>query len=353
MNFKARVKKISSSLKNNECFYAACASDIFYLSGFSGTFAKIIITRDKSFFITDSRYKGITDNLQLASFYEVIITNKFKDTFKKILAGKTKTFISVHTPLADYINLKKTKKNPHISSLISSMRLIKDSDEIQAIKHSIKINEHAIMAVVKTLKTGITEKDLSAEFEYRARKLGASSVSFNTIVAFDENAAIPHAMPSDRKLQKGSVILLDCGVKCGGYCSDLTRVISFGIIGTRFREIQRSYDIVRKAKKTALKMVKNGNKAVLADREARRVLFEHKLDKFFTHSLGHGLGIDIHEEPYVNSTADTVLKQGMVITCEPGIYLEGNYGIRIEDDYLVTKDGSVKLGSMDDKLILL
>lgn len=353
MNFSARVKKVSALIKKNEIFFASDPSDIFYLSGFSGTFAKIIITAKKYFFITDSRYKGVAENLNLDSFYDVIITGSLKKDLKKILPPLSRTLISRQTPLPDYLNLIKEKKNPSVSSLISSLRVIKDNEEIEAIKASVKINELAVQAVIRKIKTGVTEKDISAEFEYHAKKLGASSVSFNTIVAFDENAATPHAIVSDRKLQKGSLILLDCGVKHNGYCSDLTRVFSFGIIGTRFKEIQRNYNIVRKAKKTALKAVKNGNMAVLADREARRVLFEHRLDKFFTHSLGHGLGIDIHEEPYVNSKSKALFKEGIVFTCEPGIYFEGNYGIRIEDDYVVTKNGPVKLGSLDDQLILL
>ncbi len=353
MNFAARVKKVSASLKKNEFFYAADPSDIFYLSGFSGTFAKIIITAKKSFFITDSRYKGVADSLNLSSFNDVIITSGLKDTLKKIAPFGLKALISPNTPLVDYLRLKKERKNPSASPVISSMRLIKDKEEIEAIKAAVKINELTVQALMKKIKAGVTERDLSAEFEYLAKKLGASSVSFNTIVAFDENAATPHAIVSDRKLQKGSLILLDCGVKYKGYCSDLTRVFSFGIIGTRFKEIQRNYNIVRNAKKTALKAVKDGNMAVLADREARRVLFEHKLDKFFTHSLGHGLGIDIHEEPYVNSKTKALFREGMAFTCEPGIYFEGNYGIRIEDDYVVTKNGPVKLGSLDDQLILL
>jgi Xaa-Pro aminopeptidase len=209
------------------------------------------------------------------------------------------------------------------------------------------------MDTASRLKEGVTEKDLSAEFEYYVRKAGAEGVSFSTIIAFNENAAVPHHGTSDTKLKPGSMVLMDSGVRYKGYCSDLTRVMAFGIIKNRFKDLQNHYNIVQNAKKTGVEYYKAGNIIKEADKKAREYLAEQGLEQYFTHSLGHSLGIDIHEPPGVSHKEELKFEPGMVLTCEPGLYFTGKYGIRIEDDYLITDNTPQKLGKLSDSLIIV
>jgi len=349
---KNRVKKISSSLKKGSAFYVSGASDVFYLSGFSGTFGRIIATKKKSYFLTDPRYRGAVVKSGIEKFFEIVITKNFSLDLKKILS-KTKTvLLSRDTGLLDYLSLKKFTC-PEISLGLADLRMIKDAGEILLIRKAISINESALRHIVSILKPGVSEKDLALEFEYFAGKNGADGLSFDPIIAFDAGSAVPHHKTSGAKLRKNTFILADTGVKYRGYCSDLTRCICFGIIQTRLMDIQKHYNMVKSAKEIGSSAYKNGSLIRLADAKARFFLKKQgNFDRLFTHSLGHGMGIDIHEPPAVNTKEKMRFKPGMVLSCEPGLYMEGRYGIRIEDDYLVTKKGPEKLGKLSDGLII-
>lgn len=348
----SRIKKLSSSLKKGSAFYVSGASDIFYLSGFSGTFARIISTPKKNYFMTDARYKGEVKKSGIEKDFEVIISKNPAADLKKLLS-KTKTLlISGNTELPVYLNLK-TFTRPEISAALAELRMIKDAGEILLIKKAISINEAALRHMASILKPGVSEKDLALEFEFYARKHGADGLSFDPIIAFDAGSAVPHHKTTDTKLRKNTFILADTGVKYKGYCSDLTRCMCFGIIQPRLKDMQKHYNMVQSAKKTGSDNYKPGALIRQADAKARICLKKQgNFDKFFTHSLGHGLGIDIHEPPWVNLKEKARFKAGMVLSCEPGIYMEGKYGIRIEDDYLVAEKGPVKLGNLSDALII-
>lgn len=353
MNYTSRIEKLQAGLKNNQALYVSSASDIFYLSGFSGTFAKIIITRSKTFFLTDYRYKGVAEALSLSENYEVVITNKPVSDRDTILKGAKKVLHSPSVSLAEYNSLKKPSRLLCPSRSIAELREVKDEDEVALIKRSANITRLGIEHVASILKDGITEKELALEFEFFTRRNGADSVSFLPIIAFDENSAIPHHMPGERKLAKNSLVLMDCGVKYRGYCSDLTRVMAFCIMSTRLKDIKRHYNIVKTAKDRGVAFYENSLPIERADRQARAYLAKHGVEKFFTHSLGHGTGIDIHEPPFIRKAGEGRFKSGMVVTCEPGIYLEHSYGIRIEDDYLIGPNQAQKLSPMDDALIIV
>ncbi|HRU39129.1 MAG TPA: Xaa-Pro peptidase family protein [Candidatus Goldiibacteriota bacterium] len=349
---KDRISRLSARVNPAEFFFVSNPADIFYLSGFSGTFARIAVTQKESFFITDSRYREEVEKSPIPSSFCVVITKNLMKDLKKITSARRKALLPASTSLKEYLSIREFA-GISISSELAEMRAIKDSDEISLIRKAVEINELSLMHAVSVLRPGISEKDLSLEFEYFARKHGADSVSFSPIVAFDSGSAVPHHKTSGIKLAKPGFILIDAGVRHKGYCSDLTRCVSFGIIGARFKEVQKHYKTVQEAKSEAVKAYKNGCFIREADLAARICLKKKGgFDRLFTHSLGHGMGIEVHEPPYVNSRQKKKFREGMIFTCEPGIYMEGRLGIRIEDDYLITPKGPEKLGKLPDGLII-
>ncbi|MEI7542019.1 MAG: M24 family metallopeptidase [bacterium] len=346
-----RTTKVSAILKKNQSYYISNPSDVFYLSGFNGTFGKIVIHPDKASFITDSRYEGLIRKSKIASDFEIIITKNFQADL--ILLTKKKTILfNKNIPLSEYLILTTNSVKTKLDSSLTFMRMIKDNSEIQLIKQSVAITEQTMKHIAKILKIGITERDLSLEFDYYSRKLGADGLSFTPIIAFNEHGAVPHHATSTMKLKTNTLVLVDAGVKYKGYASDLTRVFAFGIIHSHLKQVQKDYESVLRAKKISILSYKPGIMIKEADLAARESLAKDGLDKFFTHSLGHGIGLDVHEPPSVNPKEELRFEKGMVFSCEPGIYLNRKYGIRIEDDYLITDKDADKLGKFSDSMII-
>ena len=346
-----RTYRVSSILKKKQAYYISNPSDVFYLSGFTGTFGKIVVFPGRAVFMTDPRYEGMVLKSKIASDFEIIIVKNFHADLT-LLIKKNEVLLNKNIPLSEYLMISENCLKTRLDLTVSLLRMIKDKEEIDTIKKSVAIAEKAMKHTEKILKIGITEKDLSLEFDYFSRKQGADCLSFSPIIAFNENGAVPHHATSSRKLKANTLVLVDAGVKYKGYASDLTRVFAFGIIKTRLGQIQKHYESVRKAKETGLLSYKPGIIIKEADLAARKSLAADGLDRYFTHSLGHGLGLDVHEPPSVNPKEELKFEKGMVFSCEPGVYFDGNYGIRIEDDYLITDKGAIKLGDFDDSLII-
>jgi Xaa-Pro aminopeptidase len=350
---KKRISKVISVLNGDQAYYISDPSDVFYLSGYRGTFGKIICRHKRAYFVTDPRYKGLVEKLGLSGTFEVIITKNFRQDLRIIFKGAPETLLNKNTLLADYLLVKELSLNVVFDNTVRDLRMIKDPAEINLIKKAVSINEKAIQHIQSLLKPGISENDLSAEFEYYIRKEGADSQSFPPIIAFNENAAVPHHGTSQSKLKNNTLVLIDSGVRYKGYCSDLTRVMAFGIIGARLKDIQKQYKSVQNAKKAGVGCYKDGVIIKEADRQAREYLGGLGLDRYFTHSLGHSIGIDVHEPPGVSQKEELKFEPGMVFSCEPGVYFDGKYGIRIEDDYLITDTAPIKLGKLSDSLIIV
>lgn len=346
-----KITEIFKILDRKSVFYISNSSDIFYLTSFSGTFARIIITGEKAYFITDKRYEGEIKNLQLPYFFDVLITKNFKKDLFSIIKTKNKILMSKKTGLSDYLLLK--NKKIIFNEKIMDFRMIKTEKEIENIKNAIKVTEKGINYIVKILKPGISEKDIAVEFEYFIKKNGADCLSFEPIIAFNKNSAVPHHKTGKEKLTENSIILLDAGVKYNGYCSDLTRVICFNIIKSRLGKIKKHYDILKRTRDFCFKFMLPGISCSKPDKKAREYLKKYKIDSVFLHSLGHCLGIDIHEPPFLRKNEKNKFKKGMVVTCEPGVYFYGEFGLRIEDDYLITDDLPEKLSELDEKLIII
>jgi Xaa-Pro aminopeptidase len=222
-----------------------------------------------------------------------------------------------------------------VTGLIERLRALKDAAEIEKIRASVVSNSRALEAALKRFKIGMKESELAAEIDYQNRKLGAEAPAFDTIVAAGERAALPHAQPGSAKIQPG-ILLIDMGAFRDGYASDMTRMFHVGPATPKYK---RAYGAVLEAQLAAIKAVKPGVTTNFVDRAARSTLKRYGLEREFIHSTGHGLGLEIHEQPRIGRRDKTKLEAGMAITIEPGVYMEGWGGIRIEDTVLVTPGG--------------
>jgi Xaa-Pro aminopeptidase len=219
---------------------------------------------------------------------------------------------------------------------IEEMRMIKSAGELELIRCSVQTNSRAFERAAGSVKAGMRESDLAAELEYRMRRLGAEKPSFETIVAGGERSALPHAQPTGARLRSGDLVVVDMGAFQEGYASDMTRML---FVGTPPAKVKRMYRAVLEAQLAAIDAVRDGARTAAVDAAARRVLKGYGLDRAFTHSTGHGLGLEIHEPPRLGKRDELRLKAGMAVTIEPGVYVRGFGGIRIEDTVVVTKTG--------------
>jgi len=256
----------------------------------------------------------------------------------------------------DYVTLSQRKalaKHLGAKSLIAlddgliTQRAVKDTDEVRQIRKALKIQQQAFRETCDFIQPGQSEYEVAAYLEYRMRALGADGVSFPSIVAADANASLPHAIPGSKKIRKGGIVLIDWGAKYRGYCSDLTRVIAIGKMKPKLREI---YQITLDAQLAGIAAIAPGIRQCDVDAAARAVIDKAGYGKYFGHSLGHGLGLDIHEQPVLAGSAKGVLEPGQVVTVEPGIYLPGVGGVRLEDDVLVTARGHQVLSDLPKTL---
>lgn len=308
-----------------------------YLIGFTGT-SGFILLGTHNYFFTDFRYRGIAQALEKAHprvpFHFIELNNNFEQEFKK-RAGKTLEFEPEHMTIAELKSwakrFPKLKLKPAKQS-IELLRLTKDKEEIKKLKKSQEINEETLKRVKKLLKKGVTELEIAWKIKTVGHDLGADDISFEPIVAFGPHSAIPHHQNTARRLKENELVLIDMGMKFEGYCSDMTRTL---LPKKPTAEQRNVYQKILDAQLAAIKALKAGVKCSKLDQIARESM--GKDAEFFGHSLGHGIGLDVHESPSLSAKSKDTLKENMIVTVEPGIYLEGKFGVRIEDMGRVTK----------------
>lgn len=327
------------------------ASNTFYLSGYESTNCRILITNDKDYFFTDMRYLEEAKNA-IGDRFEVLLGGV--EEIKGIVddLGVKALGVEENVSYGEYRSLEELFKGIEfvaVDEAFSKIRAIKTEREISLIKTAQSVTETAFNEILPFIKEGVTEIEIAARLEYIMLKNGCE-LAFDSIVAFGENGSKPHAHRSERKLRRGEFVTMDFGAKYKGYCSDMTRTVALGAVDERKA---RAYNAVLEANKLAEKAIKIGEKCCDIDAVARNYLAKFSLDKFFSHSLGHSVGVDIHEMPAFSPRCEEVLKEGMIITVEPGVYLEGDFGLRIEDMALVTKNGAEILTHADKNLIVL
>ncbi|MCS7258154.1 MAG: Xaa-Pro peptidase family protein [candidate division WOR-3 bacterium] len=337
-----RLGRIKSRLKTNslDALLVTSGYNLTYLCGYTGSNGMLLVFKEgRSIFYTDFRYEEQIKTELKGCGYKILNRNLIDNFPVEDLKRITSLgFEANHLTYRNFLSLKKQLKSkikliPQ-ENFVEQHRMIKDQIELRTIREAVTYTDKVFMEVLKLIKPGISERDLSSEINYRFTKLG--DLSFPTIVAFGENSSKPHATPTMRKLKKNDVILFDLGLRYQNYCADMTRTVYFGRAPKKFKEI---YQIVLDAQLKAIDFIKDGVLAKDVDFCAREVIKNAGFGKFFGHGLGHGVGLAVHELPTVSAQSKDVLKINMVVTVEPGIYLPEEFGIRIEDIVVVNKTG--------------
>ena len=319
-------------------------STLHYLSGYANEEAIIYFENSKAWYITDSRYSEEVGNCLKngLSYNGGIELFESGDYFKGVQTLSTKGLsvgFEASISFNGYMNMKKStefKSACDVSVALNKFREVKTDEEIALIKKAAQISDYALDKIMSEVKVGMTESQVQAKLEYYMISSGARSTSFQTIVAFGAGGSQPHHHTSDAVYKEGDLVTIDCGADFFGYKSDITRTFAPSVVDERKIKL---YNIVERANALGISLVKEGAVTGEIDNAVREFLKGYGLDQYFTHSLGHGVGLDIHEAPYLKKTNDYVLKNGNIVTIEPGIYIPGELGIRVEDLLLVKKDG--------------
>ena len=334
--------------------------NIRYLSGFSGSSALLLVTTDEALLLTDFRY-SIQANVEARGVSRVVIepTSLWSRLWAELSAMpdvESIAFESAHMTHADFQRIVEPPQGgarwqwrPSVN-LVESLRERKDEGEISHIREAARIAEQALERTIKRVRPGMTELAICGILEGELRACGSQSHPFEAIIASGERAALPHARSSSRVAASGDLLLIDFGAECDGYCSDITRTFLVGKATAEQREI---HDVVREANATASGGVRAGMRGRDADALARGYIERRGWGEAFGHSLGHGIGLEVHESPRLSKANDSPLPVGAVVTIEPGIYRPGWGGVRIEDDVLLTSEGREILTSFPRELIEL
>lgn len=348
--FASRLRRVRKTYRDRGCdaLLITNAPDVHYLTGFHGEDSYAVIGRGKPVILSDSRFneelEEVADRARvvkrsgpmMAAVSELLGSL----SFERVAVQSEYASVQLFEAIGKAVGKKRLSAE---SRVLAESRAIKDASEIKLIKKAIKIQQDALEETLSELVVGETELEISARLERNMKVRGSSEPAFGPIVAAGANAARPHARPGTLKTKHGRVLLIDWGATWRGYRSDMTRTYC---VGSWPRKLGNAYDVVREAYLAACDAAGPGVLASDLDSVARGVIRDAGLGEYFTHSLGHGIGLDVHEDPKLYSASTDVLKAGMVITIEPGVYFPGLGGIRIEDDILITERGSKNLCSM-------
>lgn len=344
MDRPARLAKLRKKLAEMEAdgMLVTSAVNRRYLSGFTGTSGYLLITADQAVLFSDFRYRSQAP-AQAPDFTFVEHGLKPQETIRdkaRAFGVRRLAFEDHDLTVADHRRHAEAFQGMELvpaGKLVENIRMVKDEAELAVMREACAIADRAFRHMLDVLKPGMTERDAALELEFFMRKEGASGTSFETIIASGERSALPHGTASDRVMGSGEFVTLDFGAYYSGYCSDLTRTVVLGPPTDRHREI---YDIVLEAQQAVLEGIRPGMTGREADRIARDIIEKHGYGDLFGHGTGHGLGLEIHEEPRLSKGGAIVLEPGMTVTVEPGIYVPGFGGVRIEDDIVITDNGA-------------
>jgi Xaa-Pro aminopeptidase len=352
MDFQSRQKKLREHLATTrfDGLLISHLPNIRYLCGFTGSAGLLLVEEGGSAFFTDVRYDTQAHD-EVKSAKVVIAKKAVLQALTEWMGGRRKRargwtvgIESEHFTIAEKKRLTKLRPSgvtlKDAPSIVERFRMVKDDDELKLIRAAVALGAKLFDRAVEVLKPGMKETEVAGEMEHVARRAGAEEMSFPTIIASGARSALPHGRASDQAIGAGGFVVCDFGVILRGYCSDQTRTVW---VGSAPEEAKRAYDAVKEAQQAAVDAVRPGVTVGEVDESARKVLRKAGLGRYFTHSTGHGVGLEIHEAPRVASGQKEVLQPGMVITIEPGVYFPGKWGVRIEDMVAVTAGGRDQL----------
>jgi Xaa-Pro aminopeptidase len=369
MDHRSRQRKLQNVLGENrlDALLVTHLPNIRYLCGFTGSSGVLVLTEDRIVFFSDGRYITqareevlksrlvIAGQPPLLSAAEWLFANRkrFSKT-PSMKHGLTLGIEGEHLTIAARTRLAKILRSAfkirQAPPWIERARMVKDTEEIILLRAAVQMGARLFERVLKTIKPGVSENEVAAELEYAARRAGAEQMSFPTIFASGKRSALPHGVASEANIPSAGFVVCDFGVILAGYCSDMTRTVH---VGNSTGEARRGYELVRRAQEAAVDAVRPGTGVNEVDAAARKTLKINNLDRYFTHSTGHGVGLEIHEAPRIAVGQPEILQPGMVITIEPGVYIPDKWGIRIEDMVLVTETGCEVLTPTTKELITL
>ncbi len=363
MDHKGRVKRLQTGFDDNSVdgLLITHLPNLRYLCGFTGTSGVLAILETRSVFFTDGRYSEqaraevqgarvvIARKPPLAAAAEWLTENGNKGKKPHRLGIESEHLtVAARSQLASLLRpdfrLRETR------GLVERVRMVKDGDEIALLRAAAVLGASLFDRALEVIRPGVTENEVAAEMEYAARRTGAEQMSFPTIIAAGKRSALPHGRASAAAIPSRGFVVCDFGVILTGYCSDRTRTVH---VGRPTGEARRMYETVREAQAAAIETVRAGVSVSEVDRAARKILKQRGLKRHFTHSTGHGVGLEIHEPPRIASGQTAILRPGMVITIEPGVYIAGSGGVRIEDMVVVTERGCEVLAPTNKELITI
>jgi len=355
--YAERRKTVAAGLAERklEALFISWSANLRYLSGFTGSNGSLLITPGQTILFTDPRYdvqarEEVSCPVKIAKGPLVFDIAAAIARLKLRRIGYEPVRMTCDLLEALGSRLPARSSMEPVAGWIEELRMIKTEVELDRIRRSVETNSRAFEQAVKHVRPGMREQDLAAELEYRMRRLGAEKPSFETIVAAGTRGALPHAQPTSAALASGNLVVVDMGATQHGYCSDMTRMLFLGSPGAK---VKRTYRAVLEAQLAAIDAVRAGVSTAHVDRQARKVLQGYGLDRAFVHSTGHGLGLEIHEPPRIGKRDKGRLSAGMAVTIEPGVYLEGFGGIRIEDTVVVMPSGCEVLTPTSKELRLI
>ncbi len=367
MNHQSRLRRLRTRMAESkqDALLLTHGPDVRYLSGFTGSNAVLLILPRTAVLLTDGRYTAQAHDETAGTRIRVVIGKQLLTQAAALLqrAGVARVgYDSTRTHVATLARLeaglapelgKPARRRffePLAASPVTALRSVKDADELACSEAAALLGCRAFEQTLPHLAPGVPERDIAAELEYAARRLGADGMSFETIVASGPRSALPHGHASARPLPRRGFVTVDFGVIFKGYCSDMTRTV---YLGKPTREEKKAYAAVLAAEQAGIAAVRAGVSAGQVDHAARSVLKRAELARWFSHSTGHGVGLEIHEGPRLGARVEEVLEAGMVVTIEPGVYLPGRFGIRIEDMVVVEHDGARVLTPTPRELLTL
>jgi Xaa-Pro aminopeptidase len=369
MDHKGRQQRLRNALPLHrlDALLVTHLPNILYLCGFRGSSGVLVLSAAKSVFFTDGRYtiqarsevRGahivIARKTPLAAAADWLATHRPRNTGRRP-SSRTSPFrvgidaerlpVAARNRLA--LSLPSNVRLREAPSLVESARMVKDAQEMERVRAAVVMGSGLFRRALETIRPGVRETQVAAEMEYAAREAGAEAMSFPTIVASGERSALPHGRASWARVPSRGFVVCDFGVILSDYCSDMTRTVC---VGRPFSQERAAYQAVREAQLAAVEAAKPGIHVAEVDRAARKSLQSTGLAKYFTHSTGHGVGLEIHEAPRVGAGQTEILQPGMVITIEPGVYIPGRWGVRIEDMVVVTERGCEVLTPTSKELV--